>query len=92
VKKWQLRSEDEKAIVKQRSWKSRRRFRTKMGFLVDIPKSGCGNTNYGNTRRRFFAHPELAGAITGIDVNLIHRFKVILEVIPSGYKINTEIF
>jgi hypothetical protein len=40
----------------------------------------------------FFAHPELAGAITGIQINLIHRFKVILEVISSGYKINTEIF
>jgi hypothetical protein len=92
VQKWQLRSEDEKAIVKQRKLEIWGEFRTKMGLLADIPKPGCGNTNYGNTRRRFFTHPELAGAITGIDVNLIHCFKVILEVISSGYKINTEIF
>jgi hypothetical protein len=54
-----------------------------MGLLVDIPKPGCGNTNYGNTSQRFFAHPELAGPITGIEVNLVRRFKVILEVISS---------
>ena len=56
----------------------------------DVPKPGCGNTNDGNTSRRFFADLELAGAITGVDVNLIYRFKVTLEVISSGQKINTE--
>jgi hypothetical protein len=71
VQKWQLRSKDEKAIVKQRKLEMQEEFRTKMGLLVDIPKPGCGNTNYGNTSQRFFAHPELAGAITGIEVNLI---------------------
>jgi hypothetical protein len=54
VQKWQLRSEDEKAIVKQRKFEIQEEFRTKMGLLVDIPKPGCGNTNYGNTSRRFF--------------------------------------
>jgi hypothetical protein len=92
VQKWQLRSEDEKAIVKQRKLEIQKEFRTKMGLLVGIPRPGCGNTNYGNTSRIYFVHPELAGAITGIEVNLINRFKVILEVISSGYKINTEIF
>jgi hypothetical protein len=48
------------------------------------------NTNDGKTSRRFFADPELAGAITGIDVNLIYLFSVILEVISSGHKINAE--
>ena len=88
--KWQLRSEGEKAIVKQRKLEIQEEFLTKMGLLVDVPKPGCGNTNDGNMRRRCFADPELAGAITGIDVNLIYRFKVILEVISSGHKINTE--
>ena len=89
VQKWQLRSEDE-AIVKHRKLEIQEELRTKMGLLVDVPKLGCGNTNYGNTSRRFFADPELAGAITVIDVNLIYRFKVILEVISSGHKINIE--
>jgi hypothetical protein len=61
-----------------------------MGLLVDVHKPGCGNTIDGNKNQRFFADPELAGAITGIDVNLIYRFKVILEVISRGHKINTE--
>jgi hypothetical protein len=90
VQKWQLRSEDEKVIVKQRKLEIQEEFRTKIGLLVDVPKPGCGNTNDGNTSRRFFADPELAGAITGIDVNLIYRSKVILEVVSSGHKINKE--
>jgi hypothetical protein len=62
-----------------------------MGSLVDVPKPGCGNTSDGNTNRRLFADPELAGTIiTDIDINLIYRFKVILEVISSGHKLNTE--
>jgi hypothetical protein len=90
VQKWQLQSEDEKATVNQRKLEIQEEFRTKMGLLVDIPKPGCGNTNDGNMSRRFFADPELAGAITGIDVNLIYHFKVILEVISIEHKINTE--
>jgi hypothetical protein len=90
VEKWQLRSEDEKAIVKQRKLEIQEEFRTEMGLLVDVSKPGCDNTNDGTTSRRFFADPQLAGAITGIDVSLIYRFKVILEVISSGHKINTE--
>jgi hypothetical protein len=47
VQKWQLWSEDEKAIVKQRKLEIQEEFRTKMGLLVDVPKPGCGNTNDG---------------------------------------------
>jgi hypothetical protein len=90
VQKWRLRSEDEKAIVKQRKVETQEEFRTKMRLLVDVPKPGCCDTNDCSTSRRFFADPELAGAITGIDVNLIYRFKVILEVVSSGHKINAE--
>jgi hypothetical protein len=84
VQKWQLRSEDEKAIVKQRKLEIQE-LRTIMGLPVDVPKPGC-NTNNGNKNknRRFFTDPELAGAITGIDVNLIYRFKVILQAISCG--------
>jgi hypothetical protein len=39
MQKWQLRSEDEKAIVKQTKLEIQE-FRTKMGLLVDIPKPG----------------------------------------------------
>ncbi|CAG9760348.1 unnamed protein product [Ceutorhynchus assimilis] len=67
-------------------------FRQKMGLLVDIPKAGYGNTNDGNTSRRFFNNVEEAAAITGIDFELINRFKIILEVLSSGFKIDVEKF
>lgn len=67
-------------------------FRQRMGFIVDIPISGAGNTNNGNTARRFFSNPALSAEITGIDQDLIHRFGVILQTINSGYEINIENF
>ncbi|XP_029053996.2 uncharacterized protein LOC114881388 [Osmia bicornis bicornis] len=63
-----------------------------MGLLVDMPKQGYGNSNDGNTSRRFFKKPEISARITGVDIRLIRRFKVILEVISSGHKINVEKF
>lgn len=59
---------------------------------MDVPKAGFGNTNDGNTSRRFFANPELAAEITRVDYNLIYRLKVILEVISSGQKVNLHMF
>lgn len=92
IKKWQSRSAEEKQIIKDRKEQIQKAFREEMGLLVDIPKAGFGNTNDGNTSRRFFADPETASRITGIDKNLIHRFKVILEIISSGYMIDVEKF
>lgn len=92
VKKWQLRTEMEKAAVKQRKMKIQDDFRLKMGLIVDVPKAGYGNTNDGNTSRRFFGNHELAAEITGIDENFIHRLKIILEVLSSGHKVNVEKF
>lgn len=92
VQKWQLRSENDKAIVKQRKAEIQEKFRHETGLIVDVPKSGFGNTNDGNTSRRFFANPELAAQITGVDYNLIYRLKVILEVISSGHKVDFNKF
>lgn len=83
IKKWQARSAEDKAIVKETKEKIQREFREEMGLLVDIPKAGFGNTNDGNTSRRFFDDPECSSVITGINIELIKRFKVILEVISS---------
>lgn len=55
-----------------------------------MPKANFGNTNDGNTSRRFFDNPQLASDITGISYELIYRLKVILETISSGHKINPE--
>lgn len=64
------------------------RFRTETGLLIDMPKHSFGNTNDGNTSRRFFENPRLASEITGIDYELIYRLKVILEAISSGFQID----
>lgn len=63
-----------------------------MGVIVDVPKHGYGGTNDGNTIRRFFADPNRAAEITGVDINLILRFKMILEVISRRHKIDIENF
>ena len=91
VRKWRL-SGNEKEVVKQRKAQIQEEFKSRMGLLVDILKPGFGNTNDGNTSRRFFAEPEVSAEITGVDYNLIYRFKVILETLASCYKINTEKF
>ncbi|CAH0563012.1 unnamed protein product [Brassicogethes aeneus] len=92
VEKWQVRNQSEKEIVKQRKQVIQERFRKEMGLIVDVPKANFGNTNDGNTSRRFFADHELSASITGIDVNLIFRLKIILEVLSSGLNINVPQF
>lgn len=88
IKKWQARSEDDKASVKQRSDLIKQKFKNILGLIVDKPKPGYGNTNDGNTARRFFANAELSGEITGIDVNIIKKFNILLRTLSSGYDIN----
>ena len=47
-----------------------------MGLIVDQPKPGFGNTNDGNTARRFFQNAEKSAEITKIDVNLKKNARV----------------
>lgn len=92
IKKWQIRSAEDNKTVKERKEKIQKAFREEVGLLVDIPKAGFGNTNDGNTSRRFFSDPEAASRINGIDSTLIHKCKVILETISSGHVIDTKKF
>lgn len=68
------------------------KFCVELRLLVDIPKANFGNTNDGNTSRRFFEEFEKSAEITGIDQNLICRLKVILDTMCCGIKINIEKF
>lgn len=92
VKKWQVRDESDKENVKQRSARIQERFKVEMGLIVDKPKPGFGNTNDGNTARRFFENPEQASDITGVDVTLIKNFGTILRTLASGYDIDVVKF
>lgn len=90
IRKWQARTREHKNIVADRKKIIQEAFREEMGLLVDIPKAGFGNTNDGNTSRRFFSNPEISSRITGVDINLIKKCSVILETLSSGLKINTQ--
>ncbi|GBP90817.1 hypothetical protein EVAR_66000_1 [Eumeta japonica] len=91
LRKWQLRSQSDKDAVKEKKKEIQQKFRNEMGLIVDVPGKS-GNSNDENTSRRFFADYELSASVTGIDVNLVFRFKIILEAISSKYKINIETF
>lgn len=92
LRKWQVRTAEEKQSVKSTKERIQKEFREQMGLLVDVPKQGSGNTNDGNTSRRFFADPTTSSVITGVNLDLIKRFSIILEVISSGISINVEKF
>lgn len=93
VMKWRARlTAEEKKLVETRKKEIQTKFREQLGLLVDIPKANFGNTNDGNTSRRFFDEYEKSAEITGIDQNLIYRLKVILDTMCCGIKINIEKF
>lgn len=93
IKKWQIRTEDDRKAVSERKTQMQKLFWDKMGLLIDKPKpGGFGNTNDGNTARRAFTNHELFSEITGIDVNLIYSLKIILISICCLYPLNVEKF
>lgn len=92
IKKWQARTKEEKDSVASRKRHIQSRFKNEMGLLVDMPKQTAGNTNDGNTARRFFRNPELSADITGIDIALVKRFLVILEALSCELEIDAEKF
>ncbi|KMQ86336.1 dna-mediated transposase, partial [Lasius niger] len=67
-------------------------FREELGLLIDMPNQGTGNTNNGNTARRFFSDPDLTSKITGVNVELIKRFGQILRILASSTKIPRGFF
>ena len=68
------------------------KFYEEMGLVVDQPKQGGGNSNDGNTAKKFFSNPEKASSITGLDCNLIKRFSHILCTLSSCHYIKVEQF
>lgn len=51
-----------------------------IGVRVDQVVQGLGSSNTGNVSRRFFGNPEAAASCTGVDLELIKRFRTILLV------------
>ena len=59
-------------------------------MIIDKLRQGSGNTNDGNTARRFFFNADCSSEITGVDVNLTNRLYIILQTLSSGVMINAE--
>lgn len=89
---WQARGPENKAKVAEVKKNIQQRFRKDMGLLVDMPTQQGGNTNDGNTSRRFFRAAEKSSEITGVNKELIERFHIILETLGSGYPIDEDAF
>lgn len=93
IKKWQVRSENEKRQVADRKLKIQNEFRVKLGLIVDKPRSGgSGTSNDGNTARKFFSKSKVSAEITGLRQDLIDRCSTILQVLSSGFNIDFEKF
>lgn len=91
-KTWQVRGAEKKAAFEERKKNIQSEFRSKMGLLVDVVKQGFGCTNDGNTARKFFANARLSSEITGINLELIENFSLILRIIASGSAIHLDNF
>lgn len=92
VHKNRINDKNDKERIQMAKVNIQKEFKDKLGLLVDIPKVGYGNTNDGNTSRRFFENEDVAASITGINIELIKKFKIILEVLSSGFEIDLEKF
>lgn len=92
IKTWQVRGAENKNKLAEKKKYIQDRFRKDLGILVDMPKQQTGNTNDGNTARKFFRNPEKSSEITGVNLELIKRFHIILECLNSGYQININKF
>ena len=90
---WQVRGAENKVLAKKQKYNLQKLFKKEWGMTIDTPcDSGKGNTNCGNTGRRFFSDPTRAAQLTGVSKELIERLGVLLCVINSGYEIEIDRF
>jgi hypothetical protein len=68
-------------------------FQDEMGLIVDRPKTGGSRTSDdGNTSRRAFQNEQLFSEITGINVELIKMFHVILTCMTCSFELDVDLF
>lgn len=89
-KKWSTTTDEHKAIRRENKKRIQMEIRDKMGLRVDYVEAGTGTSNNGNTSRRFFSNPSIIAQITGVDEEIIQRFRIILQVITCSRRIDSE--
>lgn len=83
---WRVRKTNN--IVQAREKEINSELRKNLGLRISEPIPGGGNTNDGNTARRFFREYKTVSNITGIDINLLERMHTLLVVINCKGNIN----
>jgi len=81
-----------KKIVSENKIRIQKEFKDKLGLLVDKPKPGFGNSNDGNTARRFFQNSEISAEITKLDLEIIKKIHIVMIVVASGHEIKINEF
>lgn len=89
LKTWMVKGNGNKEIYQDEKTRIYKELKKDLGLNVDRPAQGSGNTNNGNTARRFFANAEKVSEVTGVDVRLIHRLSILLRTLNSGFEIDS---
>lgn len=76
-KKWSATIPENKIKKEEKKKNVQSRFRNELGLHIDKPRQGAGNSNDGNTARRFFSNYQCTANITGVDEELIKRLYII---------------
>lgn len=93
VKKWRICDIGDKENVKARKKRIQDDFWSMLGLRVDMPKvGGFGSTNDGNTSRRAFSEYENFSEITGLDIEVIFRLKIILICLQCQFPLQLDKF
>ena len=93
LKKWNVQfTDDEKEVVENTKHQIQTGIRDKLGLLVDAVKQVAGNTNDGNTARKFFQNYNNVAEITGIDQYFIKRLYIIMQDMASGKTMDVNKF
>lgn len=87
---WRVSKSNE--VLKDRQVSIRQALKERLGLRLNEPLPGGGNSNDGNTARRFFNDVDAVAEITGLDRNLLFRFSVLLTVVNSNREINPDAF
>lgn len=90
--KWSATTQEHKELKKMKKKLVQKRFREELGLHIDKPRQGSGNSNDGNTARRFFYNACITDDITGVDIQLIRMIHIILQALSSGIMIDAEKF
>lgn len=81
-----------KSEISDREKEINQALKEQLGLRINEPRQKGGNSNTGNTARTFFAKREAVAVISGLNLELLERFAVILKLINSKVDINVEAY